>query len=95
MKNRGENMELTPAEERLIKSLRAIDERNPLGIDGFSVSLILPTLQRIVAEQATEGERRYKLFLKQSKGQAVIDIREAQREKTADDDPRPGPSIWA
>lgn len=41
-------MELTPAEERFIKSLRAIDERNPLGIDGFSVSNILPTLQRVV-----------------------------------------------
>lgn len=90
-------MELTPAEERFIKSLRAIDERNPLGIDGFSVSNILPTLQRVVEGQATEGERRYKLFLRQHKGQAFVNIREAQREKTADDDPRPrpGPSIWA
>ena len=87
-------MKLTPAEEKLIITLREIDRLNPLGIDAFSEAGILPTLQRIADGQAEEAGRRYKLFIQQSKGKAFVDLREAQRSKTQAEDPRPGPSIW-
>lgn len=82
-------MELTPAEEKLIRTLREIDRVNPLGIDAFTAAGILPTLQMIAAGQAAEGARRYRLFMEQSKGQAFIDLREAQRQKFEATDTRP------
>jgi len=82
-------MELTPEEARLISTLREIDRGNPLGIDAFTEAGILPTLQKIAAGQAAEGARRYQLFIEQSRGQAFIDLREAQREKFPANDPRP------
>lgn len=88
-------MELTPAEARLINTLREIDRANPLGIDAFTEAAILPALQRIADGEAAEAGRRYQLFIAQSKTQAFIDIKEAQREKTEANDPRPAPSIWA
>ena len=88
-------MELTPAEARLINTLREIDRANPLGIDAFTEAGILPALQRIADGQAAEAGRRYRLFIQQSKGQAFIDLRETQRSKTQENDPRPAPSIWA
>ena len=88
-------MELTPAEEKLIITLREIDRVNPLGIDAFTEAGILPALQRIADGQAAEAGRRYQLFMQQSKRQAFVDLREAQRSKTQAEDPRPAPSIWA
>lgn len=86
-------MKLSPEEERLIKSLRELDHKNPAGVDGYSEANILPTLQRIVDGLIPNAARRYKLFLKQSKGK-VIDLQEAQRPKFAEDDPRSNPSCW-
>ena len=80
-------MELSPAEEKLISTLREIDRRNPAGIDGFSEAKYLESLQRMLTGAPDEAGRRYELFIKQSKGQ-LVDLREAQRSKSPGDDPR-------
>ena len=82
-------MELTQAEEKLIKTLREIDKANPLGIDALTEASILPVLQRIADGEVEEGGRRYRVFIQQSKGQTFIDLREAQRQKFPGSDPRP------
>lgn len=75
-------MELTPAEEALIKTLREIDRKNPAGVDGFSEEEHIDMFMAIASSAVKEGERRYRLFLKESRRQPIIDLAEAQRPKT-------------
>ena len=84
-------MKLTPEEEALIKTLREIDRRNPAGIDGYTEAAHLSMCMTIASGGAAEAGRRYKLFLKQRRRGQLVDLREARREKTAADDPRPRP----
>lgn len=81
-------MELTPAEARLINGLREIDRRNPAGIDGMTAAAYLDMFQPMVDGAAVEGERRYKLFIAQTKGGGFVDLREAQRRKLRHEDTR-------
>ena len=81
-------MELTPAEERLILTLREIDSANPAGIDDYTERHYLETLQRIVDGVPAEAGRRYRLFLKERKPGRLIDLREAQRSKRRWEDTR-------
>lgn len=81
-------MELTPEEERLIKALRKIDEINPLGIDGYTEATYIDICLRAVSSATVEAERRYRLFLAESKRQPLIDITEAQRSKQRYEDLR-------
>lgn len=81
-------MEVTPAEAQLIFALREIDRRNPAGIDGFSEQKYLGFFQGIADGAAAEGERRYQLFIKQTQGGVLVDLREAQRTKGLHEDPR-------
>ena len=74
-------MKLTPAEERLITTLRQIDKNNPLGVDGFTGSYYTAFLLRGLEGIPEEAGRRYQNFLQQSLGAAVIDLREARRPK--------------
>ena len=74
-------MELTPAEERLIKALREIDAENPLGIDGWTAEYFAGVCLKAIGGTAAEAGRRYRLFLEESKAQPLIDITEAQRHK--------------
>ena len=80
-------MDLTPAEARLINSLREIDKRNPAGIDGITEGLYLEMFQGMITGAAAEAERRYRLFIAQSKG-GLVDLREAQRRKPRHEDIR-------
>lgn len=80
-------MELTPAESRLITTLREIDRVNPAGVDGFSGRSYLDMFQSLVDGAAAEAARRYQLFLTQSKGN-LIDLQEAQRLKRPHEDTR-------
>ncbi len=81
-------MELTPAEEAIIDAFREIDRRNPAGIDGFTSAYYLEKMRDTILYCAEEAERRYQLFLEQSRGVKLVDLREAQRSKHKWDDPR-------
>lgn len=74
-------MELTPAEERLINTLRQIDKNNPLGVDGYTGSYYISFMLRGLDGIPEEAGRRYQNFLQQSRSKAVIDLREARRPK--------------
>ena len=74
-------MELTPAEERLINTLRQIDKNNPLGVDGYTGSYYISFMLHGLDGIPEEAGRRYQNFLQQSRGKAVIDLREARRPK--------------
>jgi len=84
-------MELTPAEAKLIKTLREADQGNPLGIDGYTAEGILPTLQMIAERHTAEAARRYRLFMEESKRQPLVDLTEAQRSKATYEDTRATP----
>ncbi len=84
-------MELTPAEERLIKALREIDAENPLGIDGWTAEYHTEICLKAIGGAAAEAGRRYRLFLEESKAQPLIDITEAQRHKENYEDLRAKP----
>ena len=81
-------MKLTPEEETLIHTLREIDRQNPAGVDGFTESSHLAMCMTIANGGAAEARRRYRLFLRQTQGGQLVDLREAQRGKTAESDPR-------
>ena len=81
-------MELTPAEERLIKALREIDAENPLGIDAYTEDAYIEMCLRAIGGAAAAAGRRYRLFLEESKGKPSIDITEAQRHKAKYEDTR-------
>lgn len=74
-------MELTPAEERLINTLRQIDKNNPLGVDGYTGSYYISFMLHGLDGIPEEAGRRYQNFLQQSRSKAVIDLREARRPK--------------
>ncbi len=81
-------MDLTPAEEAIIDAFREVDRQNPAGIDGFTSAYYLSAMRDAVLHCAAEAGRRYQLFLEQSRGGQLIDLREAQRSKHKWDDPR-------
>ena len=81
-------MELTPAEAKLITTLRQIDKENPLGIDGYTEERYIDICLLCVSRAPAEAGRRYRLFLAESKRQPLIDITEAQRSKSRYEDTR-------
>ena len=88
-------MNLSPAEENLINTLRQIDTANPLGIDNYTEEVFIDLCQRCISFAPAEAGRRYRLFLEESKRQPLIDISEAQREKAAYEDTRARPESKA
>ena len=84
-------MELTPAEERLINTLRQIDKNNPLGIDGYTEKAHIEICLKMIDGAAAEAGRRYRLFLVESEAQPLIDLTEAQRNKSRCEDTRADP----
>ena len=81
-------MKLTAEEENLINRLREIDRRNPLGIDEYTESAYIGIFQKILTTIPEEAERRYKLFIEESKTKPFVDITEAQRSKGPHEDLR-------
>lgn len=81
-------MKLTPEEETLIHTLREIDRQNPAGVDGFTTASHFAMCMTIAKGGAAEARRRHRLFLRQTQGGHLVDLREAQRGKTAESDPR-------
>ena len=88
-------MELTPAEAKLINTLRQIDKENPLGIDGYTEEYHIELCLRMTGGAAAEAGRRYRLFLAESKAQPLIDLTEAQRSKSRWEDTRADPGSKA
>lgn len=81
-------MNLTKEELKLINNLREIDRRNPLGIDGYTELSYIGMCQNILTGAAAEAERRYKLFLEESKHKAIVDLEDAKRQKEPFEDTR-------
>ena len=85
-------MKLSAEEENLINRVREIDRRNPLGIDGYTENAYIDICLKLLISTPEEAGRRYKLFVEESKKQAFIDIKEAQREKARYEDLRQTPA---
>ncbi len=68
-------MELTPAEAKLIKTLRAIDRNNPLGIGNFSEAGTIEHLQRIAEGMSIEAAAAYQTFIAEHRETPVIPLR--------------------
>ncbi len=81
-------MELTPAETRLISSLRELDKQNPVGVDGFTESRYLEVFQRIAEGAIAEAQRRFTLFQREAAQGGTIDLAEARRSKARFEDIR-------
>ena len=85
-------MKLSAEEEKLINRLREIDRRNPLGIDGYTENTYIDICMKCLTKVPEEAGRRYNLFVAESRKQAFIDIKEAQRNKERYEDLRQTPA---
>ena len=77
-------MELTKQEERLISTIRAADQVNPMGAEGSTSEKLMDVQQRIADSWLKSAREAHDRFLEESKSDRVVDLAYYRTERYAD-----------